>query len=158
MPLIRILHLSDIHIDLEYTEGLSTNCREPLCCRPPNNNTPPVAGRWGDHSCDLPFWTANNLLEHLTENKNQFDWVYWTGDLPAHNVWNQTRRQQLEILDLLSMQMQVYLGDKMIYPTLGNHESAPVNRSGPILVRFIKGGAVTPAIVDPGYYNTDILG
>jgi len=25
--------------------------------------------------------------------------------------------------------MKFYLGDKMLYPTLGNHESAPVNRS-----------------------------
>ena len=131
--MIKIIHLSDIHIDLEYTEGLNAECGEPLCCRPPNNSTAPpgrLAGHWGDHNCDLPLWTANNLFEHLAQHKDEFDWIYWTGDLPAHNVWNQTRSEQLELLGILSMQMEAYLGDKKIYPTLGNHESAPVNRLG----------------------------
>ena len=48
--------------------------------------------------------------------------------MPAHNIWNQTRSEQLESLGLLAMQMDNFLGDKKIYPTLGNHESAPVNR------------------------------
>ena len=141
MPLIRILHLSDIHIDVEYTEGLNAECGEPVCCRPPNNPAPPgrPAGHWGDYKCDLPLWTANNLFEHLAKHKDQFDWVYWTGDLPPHNVWNQTRNEQLELLQLLSMELQWYLGDKMIYPTLGNHESAPCNRSGLPILRAERG-------------------
>ena len=136
-PVTRILHLSDIHIDLEYTEGLNAECGEPLCCRPPNNSSLPgrLAGHWGDRNCDLPLWTANNLFEHLAKHKDDFDWVYWTGDLPAHNVWNQTRLQQLELLRILTVQMEFYLGDKMIYPTLGNHESAPVNRLVPATMR-----------------------
>ena len=131
--MIKVLHLSDIHIDLEYTEGLNADCEDPLCCRPPNS--PPKSGRtvrpaghWGDYKCDLPLRTVDNLFEHLALHKDEFDWIYWTGDLPAHNVWDQTKLQQLEILKLLSTKMQKFLGDKMIYPTLGNHESAPVNR------------------------------
>ena len=34
----RILHLSDFHYDSAYTPGLSNDCGEPLCCRPPNQN------------------------------------------------------------------------------------------------------------------------
>ena len=131
--MIKILHLSDIHIDLEYTEGLNANCEDPLCCRPPNS--PPShgqskqpAGHWGEFKCDLPFETFNNLLEHLAQNKKEFDWIYWTGDLPAHDDWNQTRSDQQLLLQLLTKQMEFYLGDVKIYPTLGNHESAPVNR------------------------------
>jgi hypothetical protein len=30
---MKILHLSDIHIDPDYTPGASANCKEPLCCR-----------------------------------------------------------------------------------------------------------------------------
>jgi len=122
-----------MHIDLEYTEGLNANCEDPLCCRPPNS--PPKsgqavrpAGHWGDYECDIPLETANNLFEHLALHKNEFDWVYLTGDLPAHNVWDQTRPDQLEILELIPTLLQKFLGDKVVYPTLGNHESAPVNR------------------------------
>ncbi len=36
-PKSRILHLSDLHIDMDYTPGLTNDCGEPLCCRPPND-------------------------------------------------------------------------------------------------------------------------
>ncbi|XP_065887574.1 sphingomyelin phosphodiesterase-like [Dysidea avara] len=131
--IIRVLHLSDIHIDLQYTEGLRADCGDPLCCRPPNHPAPPgrPAGHWGDFNCDLPLWTLTSLFEHLVKIKDQFDWLYWTGDLPAHNVWNQTRSEQLEALNTVSRMMEFYLGDKKVYPTLGNHESAPVNSFPP---------------------------
>ena len=51
-----------------------------------------------------------------------------TGDLPAHNVWNQSREDQLFVFKTLVAMLKKYLPDKIIYPTLGNHESAPVNR------------------------------
>lgn len=61
----------------------------------------------------------------------QFEWVYMTGDLPAHNVWNQSRDDQLYVLKTLVGLLKKYLPDKIIFPTLGNHESAPVNRCVP---------------------------
>ena len=109
---------------------MNAECREPVCCRPPNRYAPPgrPAGHWGDYNCDLPNCTLDNLLEHLAEKKDEFNWVYWTGDLPPHNIWNQTRSDQLEVLSLISTKLKYYLGDVQIYPTLGNHESAPLNR------------------------------
>lgn len=35
-PTNRILFLTDMHWDPYYTPGLSNDCGEPLCCRPPN--------------------------------------------------------------------------------------------------------------------------
>ena len=58
----------------------------------------------------------------------QFDYVIFTGDIPAHNVWNQTRSEQLSAMDVLTKYLKTYLPDKIVYNTLGNHESAPVNR------------------------------
>ena len=58
----------------------------------------------------------------------QFDWIYLTGDLPAHNVWNQTREDQLYILEVITHLLKMYLPDKVVYPALGKHEGAPVNR------------------------------
>ena len=31
----KILYISDIHWDPQYTPGLQARCDEPLCCRPP---------------------------------------------------------------------------------------------------------------------------
>jgi hypothetical protein len=52
-PRLRVLHISDLHYDPLYTPGLSSQCGEPLCCRPPNGPgvAPHIAGYWGDFNC-----------------------------------------------------------------------------------------------------------
>jgi sphingomyelin phosphodiesterase len=57
--------------------------------------------------------------------------VYWTGDLPAHNLWNQTRDDQLAVLKVIVGLFKKYLPKKQIFPALGNHESAPANNFAP---------------------------
>lgn len=58
----------------------------------------------------------------------QFDYILWTGDLPAHNVWNQTRDDQLTAYQTLMDLFLKYFPDKTIYSAVGNHESSPVDR------------------------------
>ena len=54
--------------------------------------------------------------------------MYVTGDLPAHNDWSQTRDDQIEVLVNMTTVIKTYLPGKEIYFSIGNHESAPVNR------------------------------
>jgi len=139
---LRILQLTDIHIDFEYQPGAVADCLDPLCCR--NQSTPPShyanpnttgAGFWGDYrSCDIPFWTVENMFQYIANNED-FDYVYWTGDLPPHNVWNQTKSDQLYALAQLSKLFLKYFPNKIIYPTLGNHEAAPCNVFPPPYVK-----------------------
>jgi sphingomyelin phosphodiesterase len=142
---LRILHLTDIHIDFEYQPGSLADCGQPLCCR--NSSTPTfgsdkktsstkLAGFWGhtEHTCDVPFWTVENMFDHISKNED-FDFVYWTGDLPPHNVWNQTRDDQLYAYDKLTQLFQKYFPNKAIYPTLGNHEAQPCNLYPPPYVK-----------------------
>jgi sphingomyelin phosphodiesterase len=65
--------LSDLHYDSQYTVGLSNDCGEPLCCRPPNpkGNGQTAAGYWGDYKCDVPYQTLENLMQHLASIKDQ---------------------------------------------------------------------------------------
>ena len=58
----------------------------------------------------------------------QFDYVIFTGDIPPHNIWNQTRSDQTSAIDVLTKYMKTYLPDKTVFNALGNHESAPVDR------------------------------
>lgn len=37
-PVLKVLHLSDIHIDNEYVIGAEVNCGELMCCRPPQDS------------------------------------------------------------------------------------------------------------------------
>lgn len=137
-PQTRVLFLTDIHWDKEYQAGAAADCKEPLCCR--SGSGPPgarrAAGHWGTYSkCDLPLRTVQNLLENVVKN-GPWDWVYWTGDVPAHNVWAQTRAQQLNELTVVTRLIQKHLGPNVtVYPAVGNHESTPVNSFPPPFIR-----------------------
>lgn len=131
-PLIKILHLSDTHVDPQYTSGANAKCGEPMCCRemPTTPNFPShlIAGYWGDYrDCDIPMRTLESMLKYISNNHKDINYVLWTGDIPAHDIWNQTRNGQLSIIRSVSHLMDKYLGKVPILPSLGNHESEPVN-------------------------------
>lgn len=134
-PQSRVLFLTDIHWDQEYAVGSAADCKDPLCCR--NDSGMPTwrrreAGYWGTYSkCDLPLRTVEHMLENVAKS-GPWDWVYWTGDIPAHNVWSQTRTQQLSELTVISRLIHKHLGPNVtVYPAIGNHESTPVNSFPP---------------------------
>lgn len=56
------------------------------------------------------------------------DYIIWTGDLPPHDIWNQTKEGNLNILRSTVQQLINYFPYVPIFPALGNHEAAPVNR------------------------------
>ncbi|XP_026472938.1 sphingomyelin phosphodiesterase-like [Ctenocephalides felis] len=138
-PAFKVLHISDTHYDPYYAEGSNADCNEPLCCRLTNGPslTPGGgAGRWGDYrKCDTPKRTVDHMLKHITETHQDIDYILWTGDLPPHDVWNQTREENLKILKETVKQMSDVFPGIPIFPALGNHESAPVNSFPPPYVR-----------------------
>jgi len=71
------------------------------------------------------------LFKHLNATQDQFDYVLFTGDVPPHDVWNQSRRQQLDALQDYVFYMKTYLPKKPVFNALGNHESAPCNSFPP---------------------------
>ena len=56
------------------------------------------------------------------------DYIIWTGDLPPHDIWNQTKESNLHVLRETVQQLRQFFPNTRVYPALGNHESAPVNR------------------------------
>jgi sphingomyelin phosphodiesterase len=132
-PVTGVLHITDIHYDPLYTPGLTRDCGEPLCCRPPNaqGNSSTAAGYWGDYKCDVPYQTLLNLMEHLQKQGSMYEWVYWTGDMPAHSVWTTTRQGLLDMMTNITDLMSTSFGGKPVFPTYGNHEGVPVNSFPP---------------------------
>lgn len=57
------------------------------------------------------------------------DAVYWTGDLPPHNIWNQSKADQVYDLRQLTAWFRDAFPALPIFPAVGNHESAPMDRS-----------------------------
>ncbi|CAF2554038.1 unnamed protein product [Rotaria sp. Silwood2] len=127
-PKLNVLHLTDIHIDFAYKPGSQADCSQPLCCRagrPVPSHT--GAGFWGDYrNCDIPYWTAEVILKYAAKLEN-IDFIYYTGDLPAHNVWNQSRSDQLYSLNTINNMLATIFPNKTFYSAVGNHEAAPCN-------------------------------
>ncbi|CAF1107836.1 unnamed protein product [Rotaria sp. Silwood1] len=85
------------------------------------------AGFWGDYrNCDIPLWTVQTILQYASELED-FDFIYYTGDLPPHNVWNQSRADQLYTIQTINQLLAKTFPNKTFYPAVGNHEAAPCN-------------------------------
>ena len=125
----KILHLSDLHVHLNYSVGAASQCDYPICCM---NHLDQVsddegAGYWGDYSCDLPPWTLDETLSHIRTNHPDLDMIILTGDLPAHDVWLQNQNYNLENIAVVASSLRKYFPHIPVLPAVGNHESYPVN-------------------------------
>lgn len=131
-PTVRVLHISDTHVDFEYREGSEADCNEPLCCHAgdqPRSSRQGrrLAGKWGAFStCDIPPATFEHMLKTVRDTQ-QIDYIIWTGDLVPHNVWNTSRSGNLEALRYTVEALQKYLPGVPVYPALGNHEGNPAD-------------------------------
>ncbi|CAF0818783.1 unnamed protein product [Brachionus calyciflorus] len=134
---IRILQLTDIHIDYEYTPFSLADCDQPLCCRNTSTSTrynisngikEKLAGYWGSYKpCGLPPWTIENLFDHL-ENNEKFDFIFWTGDIVPHSFWINSQITTQQTLNKLINLFRKFFPNKKIYSVIGNHDSNPQNQ------------------------------
>jgi len=141
---IRVLHFTDTHVDKLYSEGSLAVCEHPRCCRESvNNDSYPgdamLCGRYGNEagSCDMPQRSFEAALAAASELSP--DMVYFTGDIPAHDVWLQSHDSNVQDLRDTTDLFKAYFPDIPIVYSLGNHEAAPVN-SFPV-----------PSVYDDGY-------
>ncbi|KAJ7600702.1 sphingomyelin phosphodiesterase [Mycena floridula] len=125
--IFRMAHISDVHIDREYTVGTEANCTKSICCRNFDNSTstPDIpAGPNGNSKCDSPVSLADSLLEAVRRSDSKF--VIFTGDVVEGAVW---LIDETEVTaDLSDFDSQLASKLKLpVFPSLGNHDSFPVN-------------------------------
>ncbi|KAI9559024.1 hypothetical protein GHT06_015813 [Daphnia sinensis] len=142
-PTIKVLHLADIHYDPEYLAGSNAMCGDPLCCRATSGevvNATDAAGYWGDYrTCDMPWYLIEDAVSQMATRHPDVGYIIWTGDLTPHDVWSTAKEENIYIIDRLMTLMTQYFPGVPVYPTLGNHESHPVNTFAP------------PEITDPEF-------
>ncbi|KAK7465530.1 hypothetical protein VKT23_005504 [Stygiomarasmius scandens] len=150
---LKVLHLSDFHIDPRYATGSEANCTSGLCCRENNMNpaSPDTvldpAPRFGAYRCDTPFSLALSALQAipaLTGTQDTgFDWTIYTGDLVAHDPDNQLSRAFIEWTETVIYDLfKRVLNAGPVYAALGNHDSynqaqdAPHSLEEPLASQF----------------------
>ena len=130
-PTRKILQLSDVHLDLSYEIGANAACDLPNCCMNITGLAPDAesaAQYWGDYRCDLPHWTFKHILEHIRDTHGEeFEYIIITGDYPAHDVWLQSRDNNLAHTKKATDLVKEVFPEKPVFPSLGNHESFPCN-------------------------------
>ncbi|KAJ3759690.1 sphingomyelin phosphodiesterase [Lentinula raphanica] len=79
----QVVHISDAHIDREYTVGSEANCTKNICCRNfADEAGDPItdpAQPFGNSKCDSPISLADSMLEAVNSFNAQF--VIFTGDV-----------------------------------------------------------------------------
>ncbi|VBB35067.1 unnamed protein product, partial [Acanthocheilonema viteae] len=132
---LRVLHISDLHLDSKYTPGSEANCSSELCChmKPESNGstiTQP-SGYWGTPAvCDIPYRTVENMLQNI-QKLGKIDYILVGGDYESHMDWTYTKENHLETIRNLSTVLHKYFENTPIYWTLGNHEGVPVDSFAP---------------------------
>ncbi len=79
--------------------GARTHCPQPVCCSPANGKATKAsnaASYFGDYHCDLPPWTLDQMVRDIARRHPDVDYVLLTGDFPAHDVWRQSRKANVE--------------------------------------------------------------
>ena len=137
---VKVLHLSDMHIDPRYAVSSEANCSSGLCCRPnPGSTSSKVtvpAPLYGAFKCDSPYFLITAALESIapltgtTHNNqscdDQFAWSIYTGDLVSHDGQNQQSRNYTMYAEWTIYHMlKAYIPSGPIFPVLGNHDSSP---------------------------------
>ncbi|KAH7886007.1 Metallo-dependent phosphatase [Phlebopus sp. FC_14] len=137
---LRVLHLSDLHIDPRYANGAEANCTSGLCCRENayNSHSPqePLipAPRFGYFLCDSPYSLITSTLEAIppltgTENTG-FNFTLFTGDMLAHDPENQQAYNEYSEVVLFDLFKRM-LGPGPVYASLGNHDSCLPDLAAP---------------------------
>ncbi|KAF4523734.1 hypothetical protein B566_EDAN013851 [Ephemera danica] len=100
-PRLRVVQITDVHLDYRYVEGGNPFCGEPTCCRVDQGapeNASDAAGYWGHYKCDMPVQTYSNLVQQAAV---------------AHPKTYQDIR--------------TFFPDVLVFPIFGNHEPHPLN-------------------------------
>ena len=127
---LRMLQITDLHIDPKYEEGCSTNCTKLICCRPDStiNKTKPYSGKYGfEGKCDIPMTLFESFVNDAI-NRN-VDFIIWTGDNAPHDSWEGNQSAVYEIARNIKEKLDEKFNNgnrnTPVFYSLGNHEKYP---------------------------------
>lgn len=90
---VKVLHLSDFHLDPRYSASSEANCSSSLCCRTNVHATGKLVGQvalpaplYGSFKCDTPYYLGLAALQAIapltgTHGNSSVAWTVYTGDL-----------------------------------------------------------------------------
>jgi hypothetical protein len=144
---VKVIHMSDFHIDPRYGVGAEANCSSSQCCR--YNNPKSASGHleipaplYGAFKCDSPYFLLTSALESIgpltgttvnnQSSDDQFAFGIYTGDLVSHDSQNElSNNYTLYAEDSIYHMIKSFIPSGPIFPVLGNHDTNPDAISSP---------------------------
>ena len=138
---VKVLHLSDFHLDPRYAVNSEANCTSGMCCRTnvhasgftlPQIQLP--APLYGAYKCDTPYYLGVAALQSIapltgTKGNSSFAWTIYTGDLVSHDSQNQLSRAYTEYAEYSIYEMfKEYIGSP-VFPVVSNFGGLVSQRS-----------------------------
>ncbi|CCG84464.1 protein of unknown function [Taphrina deformans PYCC 5710] len=141
---IKVLHLSDFHLDPRYKNGAEANCTNAqMCCRSDtvNKHSPLIplepASKFGAFGCDTPYEMALGALQAIPKvacphGQADFAFTIYTGDLVSHDPNNELSRSYNEETETVVYSLfKKFFGNGPVYAALGNHCTVGVSQDAP---------------------------
>lgn len=124
-PILKMLQITDIHLDPLNIEGTSVYCDERLCCHEIASNYSRIkSGKFGSLiNCDTSYNTLESFAEYAKDLKPDF--IVWTGDNAEHNNYNSTQEEVYYATQEIKNIIDKAFGNITVFPVLGNHEVYP---------------------------------
>lgn len=142
---LRVLHMSDIHVDPRFFVGGEAACTNGRCCRAdaynstlssgnftpgmlPRGNISEPANYWGNFMCDAPWSLALSSLEAVTplNGGEEVDMTIHTGDMVVHDLAQYISQDLVKYThQSLYDSIRAMLGKGPVFNAIGNHDSAP---------------------------------
>jgi hypothetical protein len=134
---VKVLQLSDFHLDPRYKVGAEGNCTSGLCCRSDAKNEDIKSGSislpaplYGTFECDTPYDLGLAALQAVgpltgTSKDDPLAWTIYTGDLVSHESQEQLSRLYTEYAEYSIYYMFKEYLHTPVFPVLGNHDTNP---------------------------------
>lgn len=134
---VKVLHMSDFHLDPRYSAASEANCSSSMCCRTNVENALLGAGQvalpaplYGAYKCDTPYDLGLAALQAVgpltgTSKDQPLAWTVYTGDLVSHDPQSQLSRAYTEYAETSVYGMFKKYITGPVFAALGNHDSNP---------------------------------
>ncbi|KAF2091197.1 hypothetical protein K490DRAFT_71424 [Saccharata proteae CBS 121410] len=134
---VKVLHMSDFHLDPRYSVASEANCSTNLCCRTNVENSALEMGEialpaplYGAYQCDSPYDLGLAALQAVgpltgTDVNSSLAWTVYTGDLVSHDPQSQLSRLYTEYAEMSVYTMLKKYVTGPVFAALGNHDSNP---------------------------------
>ncbi|CAG8956934.1 hypothetical protein HYFRA_00011984 [Hymenoscyphus fraxineus] len=138
---VKVIHLSDFHLDPRYQVASEANCSSSMCCRYSGSTGTSQAvfpaPLYGAYKCDTPYYLGLAALQSIASltgtgtTKSNAAWSIYTGDLVSHDPENEMSQAYVEYTETSIYSMFKSYLEGPVFPVLGNHDSSPENIDGP---------------------------